>query len=106
MNSRPCGSNTAAQRWSRSQPARSAQATPSLASKRFACLTDGRITRGGQPHILPGPSRSAGEAFRGNWRWPMKGRKTDPSRPIEKLKRKIYERELAKRHAEMVPLEK
>ncbi len=66
MNSRPCGSNTAAQRWSRSQPARSAQATPSLASKRFACL----------------------------------------SRPIEKLKRKIYERELAKLHVELVSLQR
>jgi hypothetical protein len=32
----------------------------------------------------------------------MKERKTDPSTPIEKLKRKIYERELAKLHVELV----
>ncbi len=36
----------------------------------------------------------------------MKERKTDPSRPIEKLKRKIYERELAKLHVELVSLQR
>jgi polyphosphate kinase 2 (PPK2 family) len=36
----------------------------------------------------------------------MKERKTDPSRPIEKLKRKIYERELARLHVELVLLQR
>ena len=36
----------------------------------------------------------------------MEERKTDPSRPVEKLKRKVYERELAKLHAELVSLQK
>ena len=36
----------------------------------------------------------------------MKERKTDQSGPTEKLKRKIYERELAKLHAELVLLQK
>ena len=36
----------------------------------------------------------------------MKERKTDPSRSVEKLKRKVYEHELAKLHAELVSLQK
>ena len=36
----------------------------------------------------------------------MNEQKSEQARPVEKLKRKIYERELAKLHAELVSLQK
>src|SRR6516162_6439674 len=76
----------------------------SLTSRPFACLTSARTTPGGQPPILPPPSPDAEMRPR---RYPMNDSKgAAPSRPAEKLPRKIYERELAKLHEELVLLQK
>src|SRR5215469_5106902 len=77
---------------------------PSPTSTQFACLTSACTTPGGQPRILPPPSPEGGASPR---RCPMnKSKDAAPSGPAGKLPRKIYERELAKLHEELVLLQK
>src|SRR5215469_12087138 len=70
---------------------------PSLTSTRFGCLTSAYTMPGGLPLILPPPSPDAGTS-------PRRCRMNEPK--DEKLPRKIYERELARLHEELVLLQK
>src|SRR5215472_1509004 len=76
---------------------------PSLTSTRFACLTNACTTPGGQPLILPLPSPDAGCPRRCSMN---KSKDAAQSGRADKLPRKIYERELAKLHEELVLLQK